>query len=64
VAACRQKGRVRFTTAASLVNDLVEAKQEENAAAAEIRLTPHEVADLEAAFRGIRLWAIDMPRRT
>jgi DNA replication protein DnaC len=27
VAACRQKRRVRFTTAASLVNDLVEAKQ-------------------------------------
>jgi DNA replication protein DnaC len=27
VAACRQKRRVRFTTAASLVNDLVDAKQ-------------------------------------
>jgi DNA replication protein DnaC len=27
VAACRQKRRVRFTTAASLVNELVEAKQ-------------------------------------
>ena len=27
MAACRQKRRVRFTTAASLVNDLVEAKQ-------------------------------------
>jgi len=28
VAACRQKRRVRFTTATALVNDLVEAKQE------------------------------------
>jgi DNA replication protein DnaC len=28
VAACRQKRRVRFTTAAGLVNELVEAKQE------------------------------------
>ena len=27
VAACRQKRRVRFTTAAALVNELVEAKQ-------------------------------------
>ena len=28
VAACRQKRRVRFTTAAELVNELVEAKQQ------------------------------------
>ena len=28
VAACRQKRRVRFTTAANLVNELVEAKQQ------------------------------------
>src|SRR6185369_12432176 len=28
VAACRQKRRVRFTTAAGLVNELVEAKQQ------------------------------------
>ena len=27
LAACRQKRRVRFTTAAALVNELVEAKQ-------------------------------------
>jgi hypothetical protein len=27
VAACRQKRRVRFATAAALVNELVEAKQ-------------------------------------
>lgn len=27
MAACRQKKRVRFTTAANLVNELVEAKQ-------------------------------------
>lgn len=30
VAACRQKRRVRFTTAAALVNELVEAKQQLN----------------------------------
>ena len=29
VAACRQKRRVRFTTAANLVNELVEAKQQQ-----------------------------------
>ena len=28
VAACRQKRRVRFTTAANLVNELVEARQQ------------------------------------
>jgi len=28
VAACRQKRRVRFTTAANLVNELVEAQQQ------------------------------------
>ncbi len=31
VAACRQKRRVRFTTAANLVNELVEAKQHDPA---------------------------------
>src|SRR6202521_4365840 len=32
LAACRQKRRVRFTTAAALVNELVEAKQNNNVA--------------------------------
>ena len=31
VAACRQRKRVRFTTAAELVNELIEAKNQERA---------------------------------
>ena len=47
VAACRQKRRVRFTTAAALVNELVEAKQQLQLRRALARWARYEVIAID-----------------
>lgn len=47
VAACRQKRRVRFTTAAALVNELVEAKQQLGLSRALARWSRYELIALD-----------------
>jgi len=47
VAACRQRKRVRFTTAAGLVNELVEARQQGQLSRVLGRWTRHEVLALD-----------------
>ena len=59
VAACRQKRRVRFTTAAGLVNELVEAKHQVTTSASDGSLEPlrsdrHRRSRIRAVGRGRR----------
>jgi len=49
LAACRQKRRVRFTTAAALVNELVEAKQNNQVRRLMIRWQKYELIALDEA---------------
>src|SRR5207249_10155514 len=47
VAACRQKRRARFTTAANLVNELVEARQQNAVKRVLVRWVRHDVIVLD-----------------
>ena len=47
LAACRQKRRVRFTTAAGLVNDLIEAKQQNQVRRVMVKWLKYELIVLD-----------------
>jgi DNA replication protein DnaC len=61
VAACRQRKRVRFTTAAALINDLIEAKNKSELSRITNRWTRYELIVIdEMGYVGIPESAVEL----